>query len=157
MKRTTDDKYKLIWANRVGFAKAAIKNKAIIIPVANIGTEDFLDVVYDVPLSAVPIPFLFGSDRTFPVFVPNINEIQKVYFKFGSPIDTASLSGDTSEENCLRIRDLVKNGLESEIEYLKVYRQSDEKRLLASEMKTNLKKIMHWISTRKGSNIKSNL
>ena len=29
-----------------------------------LGTEDMTEVVYDLPLGWVPIPFLWGSDRT---------------------------------------------------------------------------------------------
>jgi hypothetical protein len=126
MKKTTDQKYALMWKDRVGFARAAIRNRCIVIPISNIGTEDMLDVVYDIPLSSVPIPFLFGSDRTFPVVKPN--SLQKLYFKCGVPVDTAMYNCDTSDANCGELRDTVKAAIEGGIEDLKQYRALDKNR-----------------------------
>ncbi len=51
-KRVGETKYKLEWGAKLGFAKAAIRHGATIIPVGSVGTEDMLDVVYDLPLGA---------------------------------------------------------------------------------------------------------
>ena len=44
--------------------QAAIRHGCTIIPCTSVGTEDMTEVVYDLPLGWVPIPFLWGSDRT---------------------------------------------------------------------------------------------
>ena len=55
-KRVGETKYKLEWGNKLGFAKAAIRHGATIIPVGSVGTEDMVDVVYDLPLGAPLVP-----------------------------------------------------------------------------------------------------
>jgi 1-acyl-sn-glycerol-3-phosphate acyltransferase len=57
-KKTTDEKYALFWGERLGFAEMAVRNGATIVPVSSLGTEDMLDIVYDMPLGWLPIPFL---------------------------------------------------------------------------------------------------
>ncbi len=49
-KRTTDEKYCLIWGERKGFAQMAIRHGCTIVPVTNYGTEDMINVVGDIPL-----------------------------------------------------------------------------------------------------------
>ena len=49
-KRTTDEKYCLIWGDRKGFAQMAVRHGCTIVPVTNYGTEDMINVVGDIPL-----------------------------------------------------------------------------------------------------------
>eukprot|EP00937_MAST-01D_sp_MAST-1D-sp2_P002695 g2695.t1 len=86
-KRTTDEKYALEWGRKLGFAKMAVDHGVTIVPVCSVGTEDMTHIVYDLPLGWVPVPFLWGSDRTLPLFTPTTP--QRVYFGFGRPIRTA--------------------------------------------------------------------
>jgi hypothetical protein len=77
----------------------AIKNGADIVPVINFGTEDMVDVVQDLPMGWLPIPFLWGSDRTFPLLVPR--KLEKIYFYFAPPIPTHQYEGDSENPEFL--------------------------------------------------------
>lgn len=50
----------------------------------NYGSEDMLDVVADLPMGWLPVPFLWGSNRTFPIVKPQ--DMQRIYFQFQEPI-----------------------------------------------------------------------
>ena len=89
MLQRTTTRYALEWGNRLGFAKMAVDHGVTIVPVSSVGTEDMANIIYDLPLGYVPVPFLWGSDRTLPLFTPS--QPQRVYFKFGAPIRTAGL------------------------------------------------------------------
>lgn len=43
-----------------------------------------VQIVYDLPIGWLPIPFLFGSDRTVPIIKPpKLSKLQRVYFAIG--------------------------------------------------------------------------
>eukprot|EP00404_Azadinium_spinosum_P062316 CAMPEP_0180712056 /NCGR_PEP_ID=MMETSP1038_2-20121128/11176_1 /TAXON_ID=632150 /ORGANISM="Azadinium spinosum, Strain 3D9" /LENGTH=248 /DNA_ID=CAMNT_0022744311 /DNA_START=83 /DNA_END=827 /DNA_ORIENTATION=- len=50
MKSKADKRYSLMWKERLGFARMAIKNQYHILPCACVGTEDMLDILMDVPM-----------------------------------------------------------------------------------------------------------
>jgi 1-acyl-sn-glycerol-3-phosphate acyltransferase len=70
----------------VGFVKMALRHNCTIVPVVNVGTEDIARIHYDLPIGWLPVPFLYGSDRTVPVFTPDVGQMQRIYFHFGQPI-----------------------------------------------------------------------
>lgn len=128
-KRTTDELYELKWGERAGFARLAIQHGVTIIPISNVGWEDMIRVEYDMPLSWIPVPFLYSSDRTFPLFSPpNVGDLQRVYFRFGRPIRTAHFRGNASEENVRFIRDETKRRVEDGIKLLQAYQLTDQSR-----------------------------
>lgn len=90
-KRVGEPKYTLHWEGRLGFARvclavlrcpvdfgfvtspscqAAIRHGCTIIPCTSVGTEDMTTVLYDMPLSWIPIPYLWRGDRTVRLFSP---------------------------------------------------------------------------------------
>ena len=103
-KRTTDEKYSLKWNNRTGFAKLAIENGVTnITDIKRWNGGHGLEIGYDFPLSWIPIPFLYGSDRTFPlVMPPKIGKLQRIYFMFHEPIETKHYNGIASDANVPR-------------------------------------------------------
>lgn len=61
-------RYRLLWKGRTGFVKLALRNRAPIIPSANVGTDDTYRVLFDGYTTAYK---LFGSKRAlFPISVP---------------------------------------------------------------------------------------
>lgn len=124
-KRTTDRKYELFWENKYGFCKMAIKNGAEIVPVINFGTEDMVDVVKDLPMGWLPIPFLWGSDRTFPLLVPR--KLEKIYFYFAPAIPTIQYNGDSENPEFLEeLHQTTKKAIEEGLAYLKQQKQTDD-------------------------------
>jgi len=132
-KRTTDEKYSLIWGNRTGFAELAIRHGATIIPVTNYGSETSFDVVADVSLSKVPIPFLWGSDRTLPIITPTSeNTRRRIYYHFGEPIRTDHPSVMGKEHNQAvvdEIRDRTKSAIETSLDILRDYARKEDEEL----------------------------
>lgn len=107
----------------------AVKNGCTVIPVSNVGTEDMVDIVADLPISYLPIPFLWGSDRTLPLVMPSgIRSFQRIYFLFGKPIETSSMRGYTTDENVSKVRDATERAVREGIERLKELRKSDPSR-----------------------------
>lgn len=115
----------------MGFASMAIKHGCTIVPVINYGTEDLFKVVKDISLDWVPVPFLFQSGRTLPLFLPRTPVMRKhvlpgrthrarVFFWFAPPIRTDHIAGQDNDEAIVRgIRDKTKTAIEDGIEYLK--------------------------------------
>ena len=149
-KRTTDRKYELKWSDRDGFARLAIEHSVTIVPVSNVGTEDMVDIFFDLPLGYLPIPFLYGSDRTFPLLAPSgISDIQRIYFLFGRPIRTAQYGGVASEENVMRVRNLTKRAVEDGIARLRHLRERDASRFAVARVSRatvkRAKKLAEWV------------
>jgi len=124
LKRTTDEKYQLFWEGRNGFAAMAIRWGATIIPVVSYGSEHFMDIVADLPLGWVPIPWLWGSDRTLPLISPRRPE--RLYFEIGDPIETARYGGDfESEPNVAEVKAAAQAAVQSGLERLAARRELD--------------------------------
>ena len=123
------EKYKLIWKERIGFAKLAIEHGYPIVPFAAVGAEEMLEVVADentpiyrqiVGLSkrvtGLPLPSLVRGIGPTPIPKP-----QKLYFWFGEPIDSAAFrsgGGGGSDADARGLRDAVKHDVEGGIEFL---------------------------------------
>lgn len=149
-KRKSDRKYELKWSDRSGFARLAVEHGCTIIPVSNVGTEDMVHILTDVPLSHVPIPFLFGSDRTFPLIAPpTIGDLQRIYFKFGKPIRTKRFGGVANESNVSHVRDETKHAIESGIRALLRMREDDTSRFSVDRVSKaatkRAKLLVEWI------------
>ena len=140
-KRTTDAKYQLFWEGKYGFASVAIRHGVNIVPVVNLGTEDMVSVVADLPLGWVPIPFLFGSDRTFPLIKPE--SLERIYFHFGKPISTAHFDGVADEDACREVHDLTRAAVEKGIEVLKGVQEADRARYAGARVGVGLSAMRH--------------
>eukprot|EP00929_Paragymnodinium_shiwhaense_P052073 TRINITY_DN26113_c0_g3_i1.p1 TRINITY_DN26113_c0_g3~~TRINITY_DN26113_c0_g3_i1.p1 ORF type:complete len:393 (-),score=68.57 TRINITY_DN26113_c0_g3_i1:260-1438(-) len=126
LKSASVERYTLMWKERLGFARMAIKNKYPILPCACVGTEDMLDIMADLPLSflgkSAPIP-------SVPLLKPN--SLQKVYFWFGEPIPTAQYQGDwENTEFAKEVRDKTKAAIEAGIKELQEKQVADPDRFL---------------------------
>lgn len=118
MRKTTDKPYTLMWGERMGFARLAIEHGYTIIPVASIGIEDNIQIVYDIPLT--PIMRCMKdkrTDMTFPLILPKA--IGRLYFSFGENVDTSiyteeSKSSVDANKACqVIVRDKVRYLLET--------------------------------------------
>ena len=124
LKKTTDEKYALAWEGRTGFAAMAIRWGATIIPISNFGTEDMVDIVADLPLGYIPIPYLWGSDRSLPLVVPK--RLERIYFCVGEPIPTAHLDGNyENEANVLAVKHAAQDAIERGMQLLRARRAID--------------------------------
>jgi len=133
MKHSSVGKYTLMWKERLGFARMAIKHGYPIMPCACVGTEDMLDIVMDLPVS-----FLAGAPPSIPVVAPN--SLQKMYFWFGEPIPTAQYSGDSENTGFAKeVRDKTKTAVEAGIKQMQQRQATDPDRYVIRQLAERIK------------------
>ncbi len=150
-KRTTDAKYQLFWEGKYGFASVAIQHGVDIVPVVNLGTEDMVSVVADLPLGWLPVPFLFGSDRTFPLIKPE--SLERIYYHFGKPISTAHFEGVADEDACKEVHNLTRAAVVAGLDLLRGVQENDKSRYAGARVGKGLFAMRQAIlsASRKGS------
>lgn len=120
------EKYQLLWENRMGFARLAVKHGYPVVPFATVGAEDALDVVVDTDNRFLaPARRLFerisGSPDLFPIVrgigPTPIPRPERQYYWFGAPIDTGGIAAD-DDRAIGRIRDETKSAIEEGIAFL---------------------------------------
>jgi 1-acyl-sn-glycerol-3-phosphate acyltransferase len=138
------EKYRLIWKERIGFARLAIEYGYGIVPFAAVGAEEMLDVVADdttpgyaqlaelvEAITGWPLqPMVRGVGLT-PIPRP-----ERLYFWFGEPIDTKRFAGrDGTEAGARALRDEVRDSVEAGIELLLEERERDPDRGLLRRLR----------------------
>ena len=132
-----DQKYQLLWRERIGFARLAIEQGYPIVPVAAVGAEEMLDVLVDrstpiygqfaalyEKLMGFPTPPIVRGVGPTPIPRP-----ERLYFWFGEPIDTGSLRGQRDDAAAARaVRDEVKRAILLGIQFLRDERDQDPDR-----------------------------
>jgi 1-acyl-sn-glycerol-3-phosphate acyltransferase len=130
------EKYRLIWENRLGFARLAVRHGYPIVPFATVGAEDALDVLVDTDNRLLaPARRLFeklsGSPDLFPIVrgigPTPIPRPERQYYWFGDPIDTSAVAG-TDDRAVEDIRDRTKTAIEQGIAFLLTEQQADPER-----------------------------
>jgi 1-acyl-sn-glycerol-3-phosphate acyltransferase len=133
LKHSSVPRYKLMWKERLGFARMAIKHKYPIIPCAAVGTEDMLETIMDIPVEFA------RKGQYIPIAFPN-GKVQKVYFWFGEPISTSEYNGDyQNTEYARQVRDKVKAAVETGIKQLQERQETDPDRYLMDQFTKSLK------------------
>jgi len=143
MKRR-DQKYQLLWKERLGFARLAIEFGYPIVPFAAVGAEEMYDVVADDTtlgfrqvsalmkrLVGMPLPPL--ARGLGPTLLPRP---ERLYFGFGEPIDTARFDGRADDDASARaLRDEVRAAVKMGIDELQELREADPKRSLVARLR----------------------
>ena len=120
------EKYQLLWENRMGFARLAIKHGYPVVPFASVGAEDSLDVVVDVDNRYLaPVARTFERISGSPDFFPIVRGIgptpiprpERQYYWFGEPIPTGGTAAD-DDLAVFRLRDDTKAAIEGGIAFL---------------------------------------
>jgi 1-acyl-sn-glycerol-3-phosphate acyltransferase len=135
------EKYRLIWKQRLGFARMALEQGCTIVPFAAVGAEDALDIVLDADdLMASPLGPILRKLRVRPdVVMPIVKGVgptplprpERLYFHIGEPIAVARGGGD---EEARALRDRVKRAVEAGIDALLALRANDPKRTFAARL-----------------------
>ena len=129
--------YRLIWKERLGFARLAIEFGYPIVPFAAVGAEDMLRVVVDretpiasqvsaltrrlVGLPLPPIPRGIGA-----TLMPRP---ERLYFWFGHPVDTSRYGGAGDDDAAARaVRDEVRAAVDAGLQILLAERERDPHR-----------------------------
>jgi 1-acyl-sn-glycerol-3-phosphate acyltransferase len=135
--------YKLMWKERLGFARLAIEFGYPIVPFAAVGAEEMFHVVVDrdMPIAAqvsslmrrlvgVPLPPIArGIGATL------LPRPERLYFWFGQPVDTRQYRGDGEDDAAARaVRDEVRAAVQAGIEILLAERERDRQRGLLARL-----------------------
>ena len=144
------EQYRLLWKDRVGFARMAIAGRCPIVPFAAVGGDDQFDIVLDrdqilgTPLEKVFRRLGIREDQmgVYRGIGPTpIPRPQRLYFKFGAPIATAHFDGDAdNQHHCEALRDTAKASIESMIDELKALREADPHRGLGVRLRRKLRR-----------------
>jgi 1-acyl-sn-glycerol-3-phosphate acyltransferase len=156
------EKYKLIWKERVGFARLAIEHGVPIVPFASVGVEDMFEIVADAEdilrspvgellrvLGVTTQPWFRHGEiippltrGTGPAGLPRL---ERQYFLFGPPIETRRLRGRHDDPAaCLALRREVQSAIEMQIADLRAVQAADPERY-------PLQRLLRRIAARLGS------
>lgn len=140
------EQYKLVWKERLGFARMAIAHACTIVPFAAVGVEHAYDIILDADeIMATPVGKVLArlgvrSDIVMPIATgigpTPLPRPERLYFHFGPAIRTAHLGRDASEEACRALRDQVKAEVEAGIASLLDLRERDPRRSLLTRLLT---------------------
>jgi 1-acyl-sn-glycerol-3-phosphate acyltransferase len=134
LKHSSIPNYALLWKERMGFARLAIKYGYPIVPVAAVGVEDFLHVVWDLP----------GG---LPLGVVAPWRLQKLYYLFGTPIPTSQYNGEwQNPEIVRRVRDESKAAIQDGIQQLLSKQAQDPERYLTQQVWARIRR--RWAGSR---------
>lgn len=139
------EKYQLIWKQRLGFVRLAVRHGCTIVPFSAVGVEDAYDIVIDAddvmqsPLGAVLRKLEVRLDVLMPlargVGPTPVPRPERFYFRFGAAIPTREHAGaQDDDEICHRLRDRVSAAIEAGIEELIAYRAADPLRPLRARL-----------------------
>ncbi|MFD4443359.1 lysophospholipid acyltransferase family protein [Nocardia sp. NPDC058519] len=147
--RRKGEKYVLKWEGRTGFARMAIQAGVPIVPLAMIGIDDAYDIVFDGqhPVMA-PLRWtcrLLGINPELnPPLVKGVGPTvlprpERFYFSVGAPIDpTPWMEADDLDGAATDLRDVVRKGLEEELQFLFNERERDTGRTLVGRLRNAL-------------------
>ena len=136
--------YQLLWRERIGFARLAIEQAYPIVPFAAVGADDMFDVIVDrnTPVYG-PLAGLYEKLLGFPpppvvrgVGPTPIPRLERLYFWFGEPIDSARFGSRFDDTEAARaLRDQVKQAILVGIQSLRDERDQDWHRSLLSRLR----------------------
>ena len=138
------ERYKLVWKNRMGFARMAIQYGYPIIPFASVGADDAVDIIVDAdnPLLAPERLFvekILGSPDSWPLWrgigPTPIPRPERQYYWFGEQIQTTSVRSCHNDDTTVReVRDSTKTAVEYGIQFLLDEREHDKNRSLIGRL-----------------------
>jgi 1-acyl-sn-glycerol-3-phosphate acyltransferase len=140
------ERYRLIWKERIGFARMAIEYGVPIVPFASVGVEDMFEIVIDAEdILRSPVGDLlralgitdqpwFRHGEVIPPIARGqgpgaLPRLERQYFLFGEPITTRSYAGRHEDRDaCFELRERVKTVIENQIQVLREVREGDPER-----------------------------
>ena len=146
------ESYKLMWKERIGFARMAIEHQVPIVPLAVLGIEDMFKIWADADdisnSRAAPLLSKMGlipeHEDTHDAFLPPLSRgtgpagsfiPERLYISLGAPIDTSAYAGAHEDRDaCFAVREQVREAVESQLEMLRSLRDKDAGRYPAGRM-----------------------
>jgi 1-acyl-sn-glycerol-3-phosphate acyltransferase len=155
------EQYRLVWKERIGFARLAIQHQVPIVPFASVGVEDMFEIVVDADdilsspagalLRALRIteqPWFRHGEILPPIArgkgLGPLPRLERQYFLFGEPIDPTRYAGlHESRDACFALRKEVQTAIETQIAQLREVREADPERY-------PIQRLLHRISAKLG-------
>jgi 1-acyl-sn-glycerol-3-phosphate acyltransferase len=140
------EEYKLIWKERIGFARLAIQYGVPIVPFASVGVEDMFEIVIDAEdilrspagallrvLGITEQPWFRHGEIIPPLArgkgLGPLPRLERQYFLFGEPVDSKRYAGRHEDRDaCLALRDEVRSAIQTQIASLLEVRRADPER-----------------------------
>ena len=133
------ERYRLVWKQRLGFARMAIEHGCPIVPFGAVGADDTYDILLDAghPIAApvrALVERLGGRGDELPPIARGIGPTpvprpERFYFAFGEPIATDDFAGRADDQRALRVvRDRTRTAVEHELARLLAVRDDDPER-----------------------------
>ncbi|MBI5497639.1 MAG: acyltransferase family protein [Deltaproteobacteria bacterium] len=137
--RRKNEKYPVIWKDRTGFARLAIRHGCDIIPFAAIGIDDAWDVVYDAEDAfhsrLGPVLKVLGvrPEATMPVVKglggTPLPRPERVYFRILPPVSTRAVQGRQDDDAVvMEVRERARTAVQRGITELLRFRELDPDR-----------------------------
>lgn len=136
-----NEQYKVNWQNRSGFARMAIEHNYSIIPLASVGWEDAVDILYDADdimstwvgrlLKYTGIAKYIRDGEELPPIVKGMGwtllpRPERLYMSFGEPIDVSEFAGQAEDKAAqMAVRERVERSVKKQMDELLKYRASD--------------------------------
>jgi 1-acyl-sn-glycerol-3-phosphate acyltransferase len=139
-----NEQYKLVWKNRLGFARLAIQHGYPIVPFASVGAEHGIDIMLDGDsLLLAPLAFLGKKVLGTPDAPPMVRGVgltplprpERQYYWFGEPIATQEFEGQEGDDAVARkVRERTAAAVEEGIEMMLAERDADPNRSLVGRL-----------------------
>ena len=133
-----NEQYKLVWKNRLGFARLAIQHGYPIVPFASVGAEHGIDIVLDNESKLMaPVQFLAEKLLGTPDGPPLVRGVgltplprpEWQYYWFGEPIPTKEFKGQEADDNVARkVHERTAAAVEEGTELMLAEREADPNR-----------------------------
>lgn len=147
------ERYRLLWEDRVGFARTAIRHGCTIVPFATVGAEDAWDIVVDAddilrtPLRRVARHLPFPPD-VIPPWVHGVGRTpwpraERIYIGFAPPIPTRNYQGHADEQACTEVQERTRTAVEALITSLQQRQACDPQRSLGPRIRAGLRELVH--------------
>ncbi|EAY30331.1 lysophospholipid acyltransferase family protein [Microscilla marina] len=136
-----NEQYKVNWQNRSGFAHMAIEHNYPIIPLASVGLEDAMDILYDADdmmntwlgrfLKYTGIAKYIRDGEELPPIVKGLGwtllpRPERLYLSFGEPIDVSEFAGKADDKAAqMAVREKVERSVKKQMDTLLKYRAND--------------------------------
>ncbi|CAM9142791.1 unnamed protein product [Ascophyllum nodosum] len=130
-----EEKYRLLWNEKLGFARMAVKHGYAVVPFASVGLEDAVSIAFGFDVTWIARKAEPGrGPLRLPILLP-YNSLQRQYFAFGEPIETAHFGGDwESLAKCTEVYTRVKGEVEKLIQRLQHVQEKDPDRFILSRV-----------------------
>lgn len=130
-----NERYQLIWKDRLGFARMALRHRCTIVPFAAVGADDAYDIIVDgddilrSPVGRLGKKLgLMREDFVLPIAKgfrgTPLPKPQRFYFEFAEPIPTSEYPGD-DDSSARAVRDTTRAAIEGAIAHLLELRDRD--------------------------------